>query len=85
MTAKTERITILGTTSFKRYLMREAKKEGISLSEFVRQRCEDKPSDKDEELLLYLVNEVKESTKKAKKSLDAGLKEAERVMSELRS
>ena len=57
----------------------------INLSEFVRQRSEDKSSDKDEELLLHLVIEVKESTQKAKKSLPARLKQAERVMFELRS
>jgi len=38
--AKTERITILGTPEFKNSLTREAQKEGISLSQLVRQRCE---------------------------------------------
>ena len=39
---KTERITILGTPEFKAYLVREAKREGISVSQFVRQRCENR-------------------------------------------
>ena len=39
MAAKTERITILGTPDFKAFLAREAKKEGVSLSQLVRQRC----------------------------------------------
>ena len=33
---KTERITILGSPDFKAFLSREAKKEGVSLSQLVR-------------------------------------------------
>jgi len=35
--AKTKRITILGTSDFKDFLIWEAKKEGISLSQLVRE------------------------------------------------
>ena len=82
---KTERITILGTPKFKNFLKKEAKKEGISLSELVRERCENKPQSEDEEVLLALVAEVKKATKKAKKSLTEGLKEANSLLAELRS
>ncbi len=82
---KTERITILGTPDFKRYLNREAKKEGISVSQLIRQRCEKKPANlKDEELLATLVQEVSAATSRAKVSLEKGLNDAEKILNELR-
>ncbi len=85
MSAKTERITILGTPDFKAFLTREAKKEGVSLSHLVRERCQQKPPDnKDEELLLMLVSEVVEATAKAKISLEKGLEDVEKVLTEIR-
>ena len=81
---KTERITILGSPDFKAFLKKEAKKEGVSLSELVRERCENKPQTEDEEILLALVAEVKKATNKAKKSLTEGLKEAQSLLAELR-
>jgi len=85
MTVKTERITILGTPDFKDFLTREAKKEGVSLSQLVRQRCEKKPtSNEDEELLAVLVKEVRAATAKAKISLEKGLADAEQVLAEIR-
>jgi hypothetical protein len=50
MTVKTERITIFGTPDFKDFLTQEAKKEGVSLSQLVRQRCEKKPTSNENEL-----------------------------------
>ncbi len=85
MTVKTERITILGTPDFKNFLNREAKREGVSLSQLVRQRCEMKPTNnEDEELLAVLVKEVKAATAKAKVSLEKGLADAENVLAEIR-
>lgn len=84
MAVQTERITILGTPDFKAFLTKEAKKEGISMSELVRQRCTQKPATEDEELLAVLLAEVNEATAKAKKSLDKGLKNAEKVLAEIR-
>jgi hypothetical protein len=81
---KTERITILGSPDFKAFLSREAKKEGVSLSQLVRQRCENKPTNQDEELLAALVKELSAATAKAKSSLEKGLADAERVLSEIR-
>ena len=86
MAVKTARITILGTPDFKAFLTREAKKEGVSLSQLVRQRCEKKPvNSEDEELLATLVKEVGEATAKAKASLEKGLADAENVLAEIRS
>jgi hypothetical protein len=82
---KTERITIMGTPEFKAYLVREAKRAGISVSQLVRQRCENKPQTQDEEILATLVEEVRAATAKASASLEKGLSDAEQVLSELRS
>jgi hypothetical protein len=81
---KSERITILGSPDFKAFLTREAKKEGVSLSQLVRQRCEDKSPSQEEKLLATLVKELGEATVKAKLSLEKGLTDAETVLSELR-
>ena len=81
---KIERITILATPEFKAFLNREAKKEGKSLSELVRQRCENKPKNEEEELLAILVEEVTCVTARAKASLEKGLSDAEQVLSEIR-
>jgi hypothetical protein len=81
---KTERITILGTPDFKAYLIREAKREGVSVSQFVRQRCENKPQTQDEEILATLIEEVRAATVKASTSLEKGLSDAEQVIAELR-
>lgn len=83
-TAQTARTTILTTPAFKAWLSREAEKEGVSVSELVRQRCQAKPSH-DEALLAALVAEVREATEKARVSLARGLSDAEYVLSELRS
>jgi len=82
---KTERITILGTPDFKDFLTREAKKEGVSLSQLVRQRCEKKPlNGEEEELLAALVKEVRTATVKANLSLKKGMDNAEKVLAEIR-
>ncbi len=82
---KTERITILGTPDFKKFLSREAKKEGISLSQLVRQRCEKKlPDNEDEELLVALIEEVRVATNRAKVSLGKGLEDAEKILADIR-
>ncbi len=85
MSVKTERITILGTPDFKAFLTREAKKEGVSLSQLVRDRCRQKPaSNEDEELLSLLVAEVVQATARAKVSLERGLADAEKILTEIR-
>lgn len=80
--AKTERITILTSPEFKRFLQDEAQKEGVSVSQLVRQRCEMKS--KDDEVLSALVLQVEEATKKAKTSLERGLADAAATLAELR-
>ncbi len=82
-TAKTERITILGTPSFKAFLSKEAKKEGVSVSELVRSRCERRTINEDEETLAELIKQVTIATKIAQKSLLKGISDAQTVLSEL--
>jgi len=84
MTAKTERITILGTPDFKQFLMKEAKKEGISLSSLVRRRCTQPAVNEDEELMVELLTELKAATKRAEQSLDRGIEGMQQVLAEIR-
>ena len=85
MTVKTERITILGTPDFKKFLKGEAKKEGVSLSQLVRLRCEKKPENSEEKALLSaLLKEVSTATTRAKISLEKGLADADKVLAEIR-
>ena len=84
MSIQSERITILGTPDFKAFLAKESKKEGISMSELVRQRCTQTPANEDEDLLNALMAEVNKATQKAKMSLEKGLNDAENVLAEIR-
>jgi len=84
MSAKTARITILSTPDFKSFLAKEAKKEGVSVAKLIRQRCEKKPTNnEDEELLQVLVKEVRTAAVRAKLSLEKDLADAEKVLKEI--
>jgi hypothetical protein len=86
MAVKNERITILASTEFKAFLHGEASNEGVSVSELIRERCM-KPATttKDEELLKALVEQVNISTSKAKNALSKGLRDASKVLKELKA
>ena len=81
---KTERVTLLTSPDFKAFLNAEAHREGISVAELVRTRCERRPTD-DEQLLTELTRELKQSVALAKRSLKSGMDEALAVLTELRS
>ena len=66
MTTKSERITILVTLNFKAFFKCGSKKEGVSISELVQNRCEYKAKNDDEALLLELIKEVNTTTKRLK-------------------
>ncbi len=83
MDTKTERITLLGSQEFKAFLARESRKEGISVSELVRRRCERAPTD-DERALLALAGELRKATAEARQSLEEGLAAANAVLREVR-
>jgi hypothetical protein len=81
---KSERVTLLTTKEFKRYLGDEAKREGISVAELVRTRCQRKPQH-DELILAEATLALREALDGARTSLKEGLKEAQNVLHELRS
>ncbi len=83
-TVKTERITILGTPDFKAYLHQEAKKEGISVSQLVRQRCEKRSVNDEEKMLKLLTAELQEAAKRATEALNKGIADAEKALHQLR-
>jgi hypothetical protein len=81
---KSERVTLLTTPAFKAFLTKEALRQGVSVAELVRRRCE--PSQTDEEALLAsLTAELHKAVGVAKRSLNEGLDEARAVLKELRS
>lgn len=75
---------MLTTKEFKRFLGDEARREGVSVAELVRVRCERKPS-QDELLLSELSARLREAAKEAKIALKEGIEEANTVLAELRS
>ena len=79
---KTERVTLLTSPQFKAFLTSEARREGVSVGELVRTRCEQKPS-ADDAMLAALVGELRERVRDAKKSLKSGLDEAQAMLAEL--
>jgi hypothetical protein len=85
MSVKSERITILSTPEFKAFLGEEAMKEGVSVSELVRSRCQAVPPSDDELVLKELILLASDATKRAVKSLDRGIDDAESVLAELRA
>jgi hypothetical protein len=81
---KTERVTLLTTKEFKSFLRAEAQREGVSVAELVRVRCEHKPHP-DEVVLGKLTAELREALRTAESSLKDGLSEAQSTLAELRS
>lgn len=81
---KTARVTLLTTPEFKAFLGEEAARDGISVAELVRSRCEPK-ADADEALLTGLAAELRKAVREAKTSLKEGLAEADAVLLELRT
>ncbi len=81
---KTERVTLLTTVEFKAFLGTEAAREGVSVAELVRSRCEQRP-DADEAALATLAGELRKAVREARASLKGGLTEANAVLAELRA
>jgi len=81
---KTERVTLLTTADFKAFLGAEAQREGVSVAELVRSRCERRPSE-EELLLASLTGRLNRSVADARRSLKEGLDEAGAVLRELRA
>jgi hypothetical protein len=79
---KTERVTLLTTPEFKSFLADEARREGVSVAELVRSRCEQRPTG-DEAVLAALADELRAAVGAAKRSLQAGMAAAEGVLADL--
>lgn len=81
---KTERVTLLTTKEFKLFLGNEARRQGVSVAELIRSRCEQSPS-ADEVVLVELTLKLREALAEAESSLKEGIEEAQSVLVELRS
>jgi hypothetical protein len=82
---KSERVVLLTTPEFKRFLVEEARREGISVAELVRARCGRRGAGQDEVALAALTAELRRAVAAANRSLRSGLDEAEAVLAELRA
>lgn len=86
MSAKTERITILGTPEFKAFLTDQANAENVSVSEFVRRRCAQPVAlDEDTQTLAELVSALHVAVDAARDEMDESLNFAKDVLQELQS
>lgn len=86
MSAKTERITILGTPEFKTFLTDQADAENISVSEFVRRRCvQPVARDEDIQTLAELVSALHVAVDAARDEMNESLDFAKDVLQELQS
>ena len=81
---KTERVTLLTSPDFKAFLNAEAQREGVSVAELVRTRCERRPTE-EEIVLAALTGELNKAVEDAKAVLKEGLDEAQTVLAELRA
>ena len=86
MSAKTERITILGTPEFKAFLTDQADAENVSVSEFVRRRCVQPVAlDEDTQTLAELVSALHVAVDAARDEMNESLDFAKNVLQELQS
>lgn len=86
MSAKTERITILGTPEFKTFLTDQADAENISVSEFVRRRCVQPVAlGEDTQTLAELVSALHVAVDAARDEMNESLDFAKDVLQELQS
>jgi hypothetical protein len=79
---KTERVTLLTSPEFKAFLSTEAEREGVSVAELIRARCELRPS-AEQAQLQSLAAELRLAVGQAKRALREGLDEAHGVLAEL--
>lgn len=81
---KTERVTLLTTKEFKLFLGNEARRQGVSVAELIRSRCEQSPN-ADEVVLAELTAKLREAVAEAESSLKEGIEAAQSVLAELKS
>jgi hypothetical protein len=81
---KSERIVLLTTPEFKTYLSNEARREGTSVAELVRNRCQSPSASAEDQTLAALAGELRRSVAAARRSLREGLEAADSALAELR-
>ncbi len=81
---KTARVTLLTSPDFKKFLSVEAQREGVSVAELIRTRCEQRPSE-EEKILVALTSELRNAVTSAKVTLKNGLDVAQEFLTELRT
>ncbi len=81
---KTERVTLLTSPAFKAFLSAEALREGVSVAELIRTRCERRPTD-EEAALVALTGELNKAVAQARESIKSGLDDAQSVLAEIRA
>lgn len=81
---KTERVTLLTSPDFKAFLTAEARREGVSVAELVRTRCERRPTE-EEAQLAALTRDLNQAVAEAQSALKDGLDEAQAVLGGLRA
>jgi hypothetical protein len=79
-----EQLTIELPAEFKAYLVAEAARQGVSVSDFVRERI-DVLSPDDERAVADLLNETAEALADARRSMRRSRENAEAVIAELRA
>lgn len=79
---KTERITILATPGYKSYLQAEARKQGVSLSQFIQARLEAGPS-QDETLLAELTAQARDAISASSAKLDRTIERVEALLNDM--
>jgi hypothetical protein len=85
---KTARLTISITPEIKTYLSEQAKREGMSVAEWVRRRCQPRSTTHkcpDAARLAELTSELRGQVEAASTALRNGLAEAQSVLTELRA
>ena len=80
---KTERLVLLTTPTFKAYVRKEAKREGISVAELVRRRVQP-AANEDEATLVELTTQLRTAVELAQKSAEQSLAEVEAILLALR-
>jgi len=80
---KTERVILHTTPEFKNFISREARREGVSVSELVQARCRQETGTGERELA-ELLPQLRRSLADARASLHTGVQEATATIHALR-
>ncbi|MGI9168848.1 MAG: hypothetical protein ACR2FH_01550 [Caulobacteraceae bacterium] len=81
---KTAPVTVLTSPDFKAFLGAEARREGDSVAELIRARCERRPSEEEADFAA-LTAQLRDAVIQAKAALSEGLGEARAALAEFRA